>query len=379
MTAEELRPFADAEVAEVVERLLTDDALPGFLADFESPRLNALAPSLMRYLTRRRLRGILGSVRTIRDFQQIVEGYVQRLVDTTMTEFVADGVERVSDSRPHVFVSNHRDIAGDSMLLNFALHRAGLDTVRIAVGDNLVQMPFATDLMKLNKSFFIKRSGETRRQVYESLLETSRYINDSVASGHSVWIAQAGGRAKDGIDRTDPAVIKMLTLAAGKRGFNDALAGLSIVPVSLSYEIDPCDSLKAAELASRAKGGDYVKKPGEDLLSLARGLTGKKGRVHLCIGDDIGAGHESPEAVALCLDRAIMGRLQLFPVNYDAARRVAAMDPGSDFATLDLPPASDSPLDERLAGCAHDAAPYLLRMYANPVLQRHRLGLPIVQ
>jgi len=99
----------------------------------------------------------------------------------------------------------------------------------------------------------------------------------------------------------------------------------------------------------------------------------------LFIGDDIGAGHESPEAVAQCLDRAIMERLQLFPVNYDAARRVAAMDPGSDFATLDLPPASDSPLDERLAGCADDAAPYLLRMYANPVLQRHRLGLPIVQ
>ncbi|MDZ7685154.1 MAG: hypothetical protein U5O39_09250 [Gammaproteobacteria bacterium] len=263
------------------------------------------------------------------------------------------------------------------MLVNFSLHRAGFDPVRIAVGDNLVQKPFATDLMKLNKSFFIKRSGETRREVYNALLESSQYINDSISAGHSVWIAQGGGRAKDGVDLTDPAVLKMLTLGTGKRDFGEAIDSLSIVPVSLSYEFDPCDTLKARELAAVASDGHYEKQPGEDLKNLARGLTGFKGRVRLVFGNVLEGTFASSNEVAAAVDRTILQNLELYPINFAAVRELASNEPESGYAALDVPPVDDGgELRRRCEACDPGTAVFLRRMYANPVLTRYRYGIP---
>lgn len=378
MTTDQLHPYDDAEVPPVIRRLLADRELLGFLAAYDSPRLHALAPALTRLMTRRKLARILGDVGSIRDFQKVVESYVRRIIDRSMTTFEDVGVDRLERDRAYVFISNHRDIAGDSMLVNYSLHRAGFNTVRIAVGDNLVQKPFATDLMKLNKSFFIKRSGETRREVYNALLESSQYINDSISAGHSIWIAQAGGRAKDGVDLTDPAVVKMLTLGTGRRDFGEAIDSLSIVPVSLSYEFDPCDTLKARELAAIARDGRYEKQPGEDLTNLARGLTGFKGRVRLVFGEVLTGAFTSPSDVAAALDRVILENLELYPINFAAVRELASHEPESEYAAIDVPRLDDGgELQRRCEACDPGAEMFLRRMYANPVLTRHRYGIPL--
>lgn len=365
-----LYPFSDSEVPDVIRGLLADRELLGFLAEFDSPRLARVLPPVTRALTRRKLMAILGEVRSIREFQQIVETYVTRIIATSMTSFEVDGLDRLDRSRPHVFVSNHRDIAGDSMLLNYALHVEGMDTVRIAVGDNLVQKPFATDLMKLNKSFFIKRSGNTRREIYNALMESSAYIARSLEEGQSIWIAQASGRAKDGIDETDPAVVKMLTMAYGKQPLPETLKALSIVPVSLSYEFDPCDCQKAIEVAAVTTRGSYTKQPGEDLHSLARGLTGQKGRVRLVVGDEINGDFDSAKAVAGAVDDAVLSNLEMYPINLAAVAKLRREEPDSPYAALDVPEENSAELERRLADCDADVRPFLLRLYANPVLTR---------
>lgn len=377
----ELYPYADPDVRAVISRLLHDAELLGFLARFDSPRLYGLAPAFIRYLTRRKLTRIIGNVETVRGFQLLVEQYVNRFIESSMTTFEYEGVDALPTDRGCVFVSNHRDIAGDSMLVNYALHVQGRDTVRIAVGDNLVQKPFATDVMRLNKSFFIKRSGETRREIYGALMESSSYINESIRDGHSIWIAQAGGRAKDGVDLTDAAVIKMLTMASPEPDFDTAIESLSIVPVSLSYEFDPCDMLKARELAAIDRTGEYRKRPGEDLESLALGLTGWKGRVRLVFGQPVSGDFGKPRVAAGALDREIVGNLRLFPVNLAAAALMALREPDGPFADLSLPdpdPEAVSALEARMAMMDdRDGAMWILRMYANPVLTRATLSLPI--
>ena len=166
---------------------------------------------------------------------------MNRIIRETTDGFEYSGIESLVPDQSYIFVGNHRDIAGDSMLLDYALYVSGFDTVRIAVGDNLVQVASATDLMKLNKSFFIKRSEEGPKKVYAALLQSSRYIHQSLKDGHSIWIAQSEGRAKDGMDITDPAIIKMFALAERKTDFSELIQRLNIVPTSISYEYDPCD------------------------------------------------------------------------------------------------------------------------------------------
>jgi hypothetical protein len=222
-----MKPYRDEEVSGVIARLITDVELIDFLARYDSPLLSKLVPGPVRLLARRRIRNLLGDVTTIRSFQEVVAQYVRRIVDETMTSFEFRGVDELDHGRAHVFVSNHRDIAGDSMLVNYALYQTGLDTVRIAVGDNLVQRQFATDIMKLNKSFFINRTEHNPRKVYAALLDSSSYIHESIHQDQSIWIAQAEGRAKDGVDRTDPAVIKMLALARRKDPFPEVVRDLS--------------------------------------------------------------------------------------------------------------------------------------------------------
>ncbi len=378
-------PYTDEEVPGVIDNLLANEEFVGLLGKFDSPRLSAVAPWLVRMIARRRLSRLLGDVGSIRQFQDIVEQYVSRLIASSMTSFEHSGLDHLDPGKAYIFVSNHRDIAGDSMLVDYALHTNGFPTVRIAVGDNLLQKQFATDLMRLNKGFFIKRSGGAPRAVYAALLESSRYIQDSIRDGHSIWIAQAQGRAKDGVDKTDPAVIKMLALADRKREFAEVIRSLSLVPVSLSYEYDPCDALKAGELAAIAASGCYEKPAGEDLLSLVRGLSGNKGRVALCFNKPLEGCFESPEDVAAALDQAVLGQLKVYPVNYLALAELARREPASDYkrvydqvqAGVSGDNSVDAEFSARLGAMSADIQVAWLRLYANPVLNKADHGLPI--
>ncbi len=380
---DDIRPYEDGEVTDVLERLINDREFLGFLTLHLFPRVGKVIPALARYLVRMVLKKQIVGIASIGDFQNAVAEYAERLVSHTMTEFEYSGIDHLDHEQAYLFVGNHRDIAGDSMLVDYALHLSGHETVRIAVGDNLVQKQFATDLMKLNKSFFIKRSEEGAKKIYAALLASSEYIHESLRSGNSIWIAQSEGRAKDGIDVTDPAILKMFALARRKDALSQVIKELKIVPVSIAYEFDPCDLLKAKELESVARTGSYEKPAGEDLVSLAKGLGEFKGRVCLKFGEPLGDGYDTPEAVAKEIDRQVLDNLQMFSVNYWALSVLAGDDRESINECYndvwshvkqlaDLSEVSE--FEARLENCPEDLRLTWLTMYANPLVNKFNHG-----
>lgn len=374
---DDIRPYHDDEVKNVVQELLVDTDLLDFLGRYHSPRLSRYFPGLVRFFVGRFLKGQLGDVASIRDFQEKISSYAKRIVDTTMTEFVYKGIDSLQADEGYLYVGNHRDIAGDSMLVDYALWLSGRDTVRIAVGDNLIQRKFATDLMRLNKSFFIRRSEEGAKKIYAAILQSSEYIHQSIGEKQSIWIAQSEGRAKDGLDNTDPAIVKMFALAKRKQPLADTVVSLNIVPVSISYEFDPCDCLKARELYAIENEGGYEKPSGEDLLSLVKGLGEYKGRVHLNFGSKIQGDFDSAEEVANALDRQILENYQLYQVNYWALKLLAQTDTSGPFyetwhalsASVSLSDTSE--YEKRMATCDEAWQRKWLEMYANPVVNKH--------
>ncbi len=373
---EDIRPYEDLEVAGVVGRLIRDKEFLRFIGMWQAPRLHRFLPWLVEMQVTRQLGRQLSGVDSIRSFQEIIARAAERLVEESITEFRYEGLDKLSRQESYLFISNHRDIAGDSMLLNYALYLSGFDTVRIAVGDNLIQRRFATDLMKLNKSFFIKRSIEGTRNLYKALMQSSEYIRNSLREGSSVWIAQSEGRAKNGIDQTDPAVIKMLNLYDRKRDFAESIAAMKIVPMSLSYEFDPCDEMKARELTSVALTGKYEKTDGEDLLSLVEGLTGFKGNVVLRLGEVLDATFATAEEVADEVDRQVRDNLELFPINYWALSQIQEDHYQKVWNQVRDKAAEGNRQDyeARLENCEARHREQWLKMYANPVVNKFGLS-----
>ena len=371
---EDIRPYHDEEVADALAKLVVDPELTGFLAGWLAPRLNRFFPGMVSAAITLYLKRAIRGVDDIAGFQKIVADYAEKLVREGSTEFSYEGFDSLESGKAYLFISNHRDIAGDSMLLDYALYLNNLETVRIAIGDNLVQRDFATSLMRLNKGFFIKRSVEGAKKAYAALIQASEYIKHSIQSGHSIWIAQSEGRSKNGLDLTDPAIIKMFVLADRKKPLSEVIRSLNIVPLSISYEFDPCDTLKATELGRIEREGAYEKPPGEDLLSLVRGLNGQKGRVILRLGKQLDGEFENVDEVAAEIDRQIISNLQLFPVNYWAVSKLE----GPEYQSLShrvptLKKKDLLTLTQRLKTCPPAYRSYWLKMYANPVLNRERV------
>ena len=361
-----IRPYRDDEVPAVVARLLEDPDLCHAAALFFLPRLTSGFPALGQVLAARYLKRKAAHLNTVDDVQALVSNYMNALVEKTVFHFTIDGLERLTPGQPYLFISTHRDIMMDSGLMNFAIHRAGHHTSRIAVGDNLFGKSFAADLMRLNKSFVVERSAMGNRAVYQALQRTSAFIRASLREGESVWIAQRDGRSKNGLDQTAPALIKMLALA-----YNGELASIGglcervqIVPVAITYEIDPCAIRKARELYITDRDGGYDKPDGEDLSSMVEGILGFKGRVHLHFGERIKGHFTDAEAFASEIDRHIVRGLRVFPTHLAAARR----------AGLDNLPAAASD-DTRIAAvfakqiesCPQAHRPFLFEQYANLV------------
>jgi len=369
-----IRPYRDDEVPGVVARLVRDPRLRHAAARFLLPRLSRAAPRLSEWLIGQILIVRTRGLRTVADVQDFLETYVRRIVESTIAELSVTGLDSLDPDRPYLFISNHRDIVVDTGILNYVIYHAGHDTARPAVGDNLLTADFAADLMRLNKSFVVERSVTGRRAIYQVLSRTSRFIRLSLEEGHSVWIAQREGRAKDGYDRTDPALLKMLALAWREEmaDFGELLERMSIVPVAISYELDPCDRDKAHELTLRARDGVYRKAPDEDLNSMVRGITGFKGRVHIHFGVPLKGHPADADALAHEIDRAIVGGLRVFPTQADAASRLGLTD---------VPDAGDwlpdvrAAFEARLAECPQDERESLLFGYGNLIRNRNELGL----
>lgn len=374
---DEIRPYHDEEVSGAVQRLLGDAAFIDFLARFQAPTLSRLFPWLARQWARKRLGAEFGSVASVHDLQTRLYPHVDGLVRHTTAGLSVSGLEQLDPSRTHLFVSNHRDIVFDPTLVNYVLMQNGLETTRIAIGDNLLKNPVAAEMMRLNKSFVVKRNLSSPREMRDVYFTLSAYIRHSIESRHPVWIAQREGRAKDGIDRTDAAIIKMFFMSRKqeKAPFDDVIRDLSIVPVSISYEFDPCDQAKARELEALERTGEYVKGDNEDLDSIVKGIMGAKGRVHLAFGRPLDEAFTSAREVADALDEQIIGNYRLFSSNLRAYEYLRAEAPELELAPADAPEEeTECPeMDRRLDSCEEALRPYLLRMYANPVISRQAL------
>ena len=381
-----IRPYADAEVPAVLTRLLADDAFLDILTQFRFPRLAGRLGWLLKPLIAYRLRRQFRDVASVAALQDRVEHYVDRTIEQATDGVTYSGVERLKAGSAYLFLANHRDIVMDPAFVNYAVYHAGLPTPRIAIGDNLLQKPFVSDLMRLNKSFIVHRSLSGRREKLAAYQLLSAYINHSIRQdGESIWIAQAEGRAKDGDDRTDSAILKMFHMSRKDETFAEVIASLRLTPVSISYEYDPCDLAKARELFVRASTGRYDKVPGEDDKSIALGITGYKGRVHVHFGEPLSDGPTDSKQLALEMDRRILGGYRLFPVHYLAYAMWAERDPElqvPDAAQLfpaEELAAAQAQWQQRLAACPAEQQPYLVLQYANPVRNQYRVkaGLPL--
>ncbi len=314
----DIRPYNDSEVRAVLDRLVADPECISAVTKLSFPRLASVAAPLLHPLVRWGLRRKTASIHSVRDFQSVVEHFLARMLETTTQGVNIRGLDQLTPGEAYLFISNHRDITLDPALVNYALYHAGHDTVRIAIGDNLLSKPFVSDLMRINKSFIVNRSATAPKQMLAALKQLSNYIRHSLQQDrHSIWIAQREGRAKDGYDRTEPAVIKMISISMDRKReqYPAFVRELKIVPVSISYEYDPCDLAKAQELEAVATTGHYQKQEHEDVASIAAGISGYKGRIALCFGQPLTAEFSDPDAVAAEIDRQIIGQYVLHPTN----------------------------------------------------------------
>jgi hypothetical protein len=370
----DIRPYRDHEVAATLVRLLDDREFLDAMASLQFGRLAALVPALLRPLVRHRLRREVRDVGDIRGMQMIIKRYMDKMIEDTTGGFTVSGLDQLDPEQPYLYMSNHRDIAMDPAFTNYALHRAGRETVRIAIGDNLLTKPWVSDLMRLNKSFIVKRSASGPRELLAASKNLANYIQHSIDQERSpIWIAQREGRAKDGVDRTEPVIIKMLSMSRDKAAqtFDEHIASLGIVPVAISYELDPCDALKANELYQVASRGSYQKGEQEDVTSIGRGIAGDKGRVHVSFGTPLGAGLATPEAVAAEIDRQVINGYCLHPTNifaYHALHGADALLP--DDLYLEEGDCSREQFEARIAALPAFHRPYALAIYANAVVSK---------
>lgn len=359
MNFDDIRPYSDQEIPAAMQRIAALD----------------VAPQIVRFVypddeVRLKLNH-LASIRTSYDLQAtFMNDAIKRILALTTDGFTHSGLGYLRRGGNYLFVSNHRDITLDAFLLQHLLLEEKGRTSYIVFGDNLLSMPAAAELFRCNKMISMHRGG-TPRAFYESLMHLSQYIHQLVAvDNQSVWIAQKNGRAKDGLDRTAPAIIKMLAMGSDKKP-QQALAELNIVPMSISYEWDPCDAMKANELAA-SRSGEYKKAPGEDLASVVTGIQGHKGKVHLAVGKPVAAAELVPaegvdifDHVAHVIDRRIVAAYRLMPSNYAAYDMLH----GTAHHRARYSAATVRELERRTSAMADDERRrLLLEMYANPVV-----------
>ncbi len=313
---DEIRPYHDEELPAIYEELITD---PGFRKAIEGA-----LPQLPYELFVQKMR----MCRTKLDFQKaFCYSFLWNLVKEHADGLTLDHTVPADKKQAYTYISNHRDIILDSGFLSILLIDQGMDTVEIAIGDNLLIYPWIKKLVRINKSFIVQRAL-TMRQMLEASARMSRYMHYTIQEkNQSIWIAQREGRAKDSDDRTQESVLKMLAMG-GEGDIIDRLMDMRIAPLAISYEYDPCDYLKAKEFQQKRDIEDFKKSAADDLANMQTGLMGYKGRVHFqtaaCINDELQQVDRSlpkPElftAIAALIDRHIHRNYRLYPGNYVA-------------------------------------------------------------
>ncbi len=312
----DIRPYTDEETVEALARVSRHPMLP-VISKYLFPDLPASTMSHM-------LRGIGG----IDQFQNdVMVGVIDAVLARTSQGFTCSGAENLKrvDGK-FLAISNHRDIVMDPALIQYEMQREGLPYTEICVGSNLITSQLLEDLMRSNRMIKVIR-GIKARELYLSSQRLSQYIRDRITSGGaSIWVAQREGRTKNGLDTTEQGLLKMFDMS-GTHSFEENFRELHIVPMSISYEYESCDSRKAREVLLRREG-PYVKKSNEDLHSILTGIRQQKGHIHLEIGapltpEEIAAAskcekNDRYQAIRHTLDQRIIAGYRLWKTNYMA-------------------------------------------------------------
>ncbi|MBN2164752.1 MAG: 1-acyl-sn-glycerol-3-phosphate acyltransferase [Marinilabiliaceae bacterium] len=363
-----IRPFEDHEIHQVFERLKKEKTF-----------LELISFLYPNYSTDDFLNNLL-RISSIKEFQfKVIYPYVKEIIKNTTEGLTSSGFDNLDPSKSYLFISNHRDIVLDSAILNILLLEHKFETTEIAIGDNLLIFPWITDLVKLNRSFIVNRNLSTR-QLLESSKRLSSYIRHTLLEKkRSVWIAQREGRSKDGDDRTQISLLKMLNIA-GENSFCTNFDELNIVPVSISYELDPCDYLKAHEFQIKRDNSKYQKSQKDDLKHMGTGLKGRKGRVHFSIGkplsgfdaiNNIDNKNDQYIAVGKMIDDQIHANYKLWPANYIACDYLCNNSIYIDKYTQSDRLRFESYINEHIDRLENPDRQFIyntiLEMYANPV------------
>ncbi len=366
---EDIRPYRDWEIRSILNRIRRHPWIVAALRRFFWPDmpewLVPAAEAVLKFYLRLRL----VRIHTVDDwhFRFFRTTVLQWIEERTMTELTYEGTEHIPRGRGSLFITNHRDIVLDSAFLAYGLMKIGMKTPEIAFGDNLLINKFVSDLIRINKGFLVRRKLEPHEQLPESL-KLSNYVWYTLARGSSIWLAQEGGRAKDGDDRTNPTIIKMIYLSQVKGGmkFSDFINECCIIPVSISYEYDPCDRMKAREVYYKRISESYEKSPREDLISILKGINEPKGRVHFCFTPPLSGSWKDPKEVAEAVDEQVIRNYHLWPTNYIAYDLHFNTD---EFRTHYTDSEKDAFL-KRLKRWPEEIAKTGIEIYARPVINK---------
>lgn len=370
-----ISPYTDEETAEALSKVA------------EIPLISKISQMVFPSESPDFLKNTLKQIKTVEQFQVLVmQRFVRWVLENTVGNFTYDGVENIDKDRKFLTLSNHRDIILDPAITQLVLHINGIPMTEIAVGDNLISNEAVEWMIRSNRMIKVVR-GVSARELYLSSQLLSRYIRLNITDQrNSIWLAQRQGRTKDGFDRTEQGLLKMLDMSGGE-DFQKNFEELNIIPMSISYEYEPCDILKAREIViSRTQ--KYVKAEGEDNNSIVTGVMQYKGDVHLHICEPLSA-EEIAEAAACdkneryqvirrAIDRRVISGYKLFKTNYIAfdiingsakyADKYEAADVEKFVAYMDKQMAKVEPEVDKA-----ELKEVFLNIYANPVVTKELL------
>lgn len=318
---DDIRPYRGDEVPEVLNRLKNSQWLMSGLRTVFLPKTPRFLAPLIDRILKIYLSLKLGNTQTVGSFQRkiIVDTLLHPIVKKTSSGLSYSGLENLDSSQNYLFVSNHRDIILDPALLDYILSKNNFEMAQVAFGDNLLFNDVISDLIRINRGVIVKRSLPPRDQ-YIASMKLSNYIRKTLEEGESIWIAQSSGRSKDGMDITNPAIMKMLYFAykQDKLDFHEFLRRTKIVPVAISYEYDPCDRMKAWEIHRKRTRGEHKKRRYEDLVSIMAGIKGFKGKVHYHFNAPMPPEYKNAKELVTAIDERIQHGYKLWATNFIA-------------------------------------------------------------
>ena len=378
---DEIRPYVKGEMKAALNELLRDRHFNIMMRGF--------APWLPRFIRNTIFRLAFIGIDTPQDFQI---RFMKPVVNYVLRKY-ANGASfdshTITNQSNYTFISNHRDIVLDSAILDLLLYKSGFPaTCEIAIGDNLLIYPWIKTLVRMNKAFIVRRSLKAKEMLESSQL-MSRYIHYAITcKKENLWIAQREGRAKDSSDNTQDSVLKMLAMG-GQGTPVESLRELNIVPLTISYEYDPCDYLKAQEFQQKRDNPTWKKSKQDDLDNMRTGIMGQKGHVHYRTGRPVNEWidqladlprTEVFKEIAHRIDQEIHSGYMLYPGNYVAYDELNSTDRFASHYTADDKAKFDAYVSGQIAKVKLDnpdeafLRERILTMYANPVVNRYNIS-----